>query len=56
MIKNCCKCGAAIVFVKTPRGDMVAVNAETWKDGEEDFIYAKHRLHLPVCHERRKKQ
>jgi hypothetical protein len=47
---TCPKCGAQIVYVKNARGQKMAVNAETWRDGEEDFVYEKHRLHLPWCH------
>jgi transcription initiation factor IIE alpha subunit len=50
----CPKCGHQIVYVKNSRGQKMAINSETWRDGESDFVYEKHRIHLPFCHGKKK--
>lgn len=47
---DCPKCGHQIVYVKNNRGQKMAINSETWRDGEEIFVYGKHKIHLPWCH------
>lgn len=49
-IVSCKGCGEQIVFLKTAKGKIMPVDAETWHEGEELFDSdAGHVSHFETC-------
>lgn len=46
---KCRACGADIVFMKTAKGKIIPVNADTVSDGDEQFDYKRHTSHFATC-------
>lgn len=50
-IQHCRSCGAAIVFLRTRKGKLMPVDAETVDHDEYQFQHGKHRAHFATCPE-----
>ena len=50
--KNCRSCGAAIVWMKTGKGKLMPVNADSVRPGDETYTPGIHVSHFATCPQR----
>lgn len=50
-IKQCRACGRDIVFLRTKKGKLIPVNAETVNREDMQFEYGRHVAHFSDCPE-----
>jgi hypothetical protein len=48
-MSNCSACKKEVVWLMTKNGRQMPVDAETVKEGDKEFDYARHTSHFATC-------